>query len=68
MRVIQDQGILTIRKPRGDKRASVLIAGDCCPRATGEEFVLQGKSEEILADLDGFETWSSICMKALFDK
>jgi predicted NUDIX family phosphoesterase len=22
--------------------------------------------EEILADLDGFETWSSICMKALF--
>ena len=51
MRVIQDQGILTIRKPRGDKRASVLIAGDCCPRATGEEFVLQGKSEEILADL-----------------
>lgn len=24
--------------------------------------------EEILADLDGFETWSSICMKALFDK
>ena len=51
MRVIQDQGILTIRKPRGDKHASILVAGDCCPRATGEEFILQGKSEEILADL-----------------
>jgi predicted NUDIX family phosphoesterase len=22
--------------------------------------------EEILADMDGFETWSQICMKALF--
>jgi len=24
--------------------------------------------EELLADLDGFETWSSICLEALFDR
>ena len=51
MRIINDQGALTIRKPKGDKRAAILVAGDCCPRATGEDFIRQGKSDDILADL-----------------
>ncbi len=51
MRTISDQGVLTIRKPKGDRRAAILVAGDCCPRATGEMLVLDGMSQEILADL-----------------
>jgi hypothetical protein len=53
MRTINDQGFLTIREPRQGKRAAILVAGDCCPRAGGEALILDGKSMEILADLEG---------------
>lgn len=45
---INNEGVITLRKSKNDTRASILIAGDCCPRSTGEKLILNGESEVIL--------------------
>lgn len=45
---IDKNGIVNVRKPKGDNRASIIIAGDACPRAGGETLILNGEAENIL--------------------
>ena len=45
---LDKNGNLKIRKQNGSKSATIIVTGDCCPRATGETRVLNGESESIL--------------------
>ncbi len=43
-----------LRKPISDARLRVVVAGDVCPRHSGLEAILAGKSQEILEDIQPY--------------
>ena len=45
---LNKNGCLNIRKANGAEVASVVVTGDFCPRAAGEELILKGRAADII--------------------
>ena len=45
---LDKNGCLKIRKSKADSTATIVVTGDCCPRAAGEKLVLDGGAADIL--------------------